>query len=228
MVEDFSKAAAAVAKLLGALAWPAVFLYVVVRFRAGIGEFLANLGEVSLKGGGVDVSLKAKAGALLAAASVARSTEDATDITPDKVKNDAQESVDVVDKSVNRRVVRQAANANILWVDDHPDHNTFERRSLETFGVSFALARSTDEALQQLRSRSFDVVISDMGRPPDFHAGITLINEMTSLGIRIPTIIYASRRALAGAPQEELKKAFGFTTRANELFSMVLAALGNR
>jgi PleD family two-component response regulator len=108
------------------------------------------------------------------AASVAR-PDAAT--TPESAARDAKEAADVVAESVNPRVIRRASEATVLWVDDRPSNNIFERQSLEALGVSFVLAISTDEALSKVAKQKFDVIISDMGRPPDPRAGYTLFGE---------------------------------------------------
>lgn len=51
------------------------------------------------------------------------------------------------------RTVDRAAHAwqrQILWVDDRPDNNVYERNALESMGVEFTLALSTQQALENL------------------------------------------------------------------------------
>src|SRR5262245_61463123 len=57
------------------------------------------------------------------------------------------------------KVVREAAPSkraeietrsnHILWVDDRPDNNVYERKAFEAVGLKFTLARSTEEALRK-------------------------------------------------------------------------------
>ena len=49
-------------------------------------------------------------------------------------------------------------NSQILWVDDRPDNNKYERSAMEAYGVKFTLARSTEEALQKIERNHFDVI----------------------------------------------------------------------
>ena len=69
----------------------------------------------------------------------------------------------------------------ILWVDDRPENNIFERKAMDEYGIRFVLAQSTNEAFDEIEklyksSKSyFDAIISDMGRPPDPQAGYTLL-----------------------------------------------------
>ena len=43
---------------------------------------------------------------------------------------------------------------HILWVDDHPDNNVYERQAFESMGLRFSLALSTREALRCLQRAS--------------------------------------------------------------------------
>ena len=45
-------------KLLGVLVWPALLAFVLVRFGPALKDFFANLGEFSLKGGGLEATAK--------------------------------------------------------------------------------------------------------------------------------------------------------------------------
>lgn len=50
----------------------------------------------------------------------------------------------------------------ILWVDDQPDNNTYERQAFEAMGLLFTLAKSTNEAFEKLAQNRYAVIISDM------------------------------------------------------------------
>jgi CheY-like chemotaxis protein len=83
----------------------------------------------------------------------------------------------------------------ILWVDDNPDWNEPLIRLFRELAMTVDTARSTDEALGNLRSRSYDLVISDMHRDteqPSDRAGLTLIDALARQGTRLPVIIYAA------------------------------------
>ena len=114
----------------------------------------------------------------------------------------------------------------ILWVDDRPDNNFYEREALKRYGVEFKLATSTDEALKILSSAKFDVIISDMGRPPDPRAGYTLLEAVRSKGDNTPYLIYAGSRAPQHAAEAERRGAQGTTNRPDELIRIVLNATG--
>ena len=113
-----------------------------------------------------------------------------------------------------------------MWVDDIPTNNSNEVTSFEALGINVAIAKSTDEALAKIKSEEFDLIISDMGRPPDPRAGYTLLDKLRQSGNKIPFIIYAGSRALAHQIEARAKGALGTTNRPSELFEMVVGALG--
>ena len=224
-VDEFAKLTEALTKLLGVLVWPALLAFVLVRFGPALKEFFSSLGEFTFKGGGFEATAKrkqAEAAAALVAASVARPD---ANTTPESAARDAKEAAAVVAESVNARVIRRASEATALWVDDRPSNNIFERQSLEALGVSFVLATSTEEALDRLAKHKFDVIISDMGRPPDPRAGYTLLEKLRASGNQTPFVIYAGSNAPEHKAEARSRGALGCTNRASELFGYVLAAL---
>lgn len=224
-VDEFTKLTEALTKLLSVLVWPVLLAFVLVRFGPALKEFFSSLGEFTFKGGGFEATAKrkqAEAAAALVAASVARPDANRT---PGSAARDAKEAAAVVAESVNARVIRRASEATALWVDDRPSNNIFERQSLEALGVSFVLATSTDEALDHLAKQKFDVIISDMGRPPDSRAGYTLLEKLRASGNQTPFVIYAGSNAPEHKAEARSRGALGCTNRASELFEYVLAAL---
>jgi CheY-like chemotaxis protein len=131
-----------------------------------------------------------------------------------------------VAEAATPRVIRRTAGAKVLWVDDRPKNNVYERQALEALGVGFVLALSTDEALEKLARQKFDAIISDMGRPPDPQAGYTLLDHLRASGDRTPFIIYAGSRAPEHQAESRRRGAVGCTNQPSELLEMVLAAIG--
>ena len=225
-IDETIKLIDAVAKLLAALVWPAVVVFILIRFGSSLREFIAGLGEFSLKGAGFEASAKrkqAEATAALAAAVASRPEEGAEEgSAPQNVRTAAA----VVAEAATPRVIRRTAGAKVLWVDDKPKNNVYERQALEALGVSFVLALSTDEALEKLARQRFDAIISDMGRPPDQQAGYTLLDRLRANGDRTPFIIYAGSRAAEHQAESRRRGAVGSTNQPAELLEMVLAAIG--
>lgn len=224
-IDGLVKVIEALTKLLGVLVWPVLLVFILIRFGPALREFFFTLGEFSFKGGGFEATVKrkqAEAASALVAASVAR--PDAVP-TPESAAREAKEAAEVVAESVSPRVIRRASEATVLWVDDQPNNNIYERQSLEVLGVSFMLAKSTEEALDKIKRQKFDVIISDMGRPPDQRAGYSLLEKLCASGNQIPYIIYAGSNAPEHKAEARSRGALGSTNRASELFGYVLAAL---
>lgn len=113
----------------------------------------------------------------------------------------------------------------ILWVDDRPDNNIYEREALEHYGIEFVLANSTSAALKLLTTKKFDVIISDMGRPSDARAGYSLLEAIRSKGDLTPYFIYAGSRSARDSAEAERRGAQGTTNMPTELVDMVLGAI---
>ena len=117
--------------------------------------------------------------------------------------------------------------AKILWVDDEPDNNRWERQALESYGLRFTLARDTETAKSLLiQDGGFAAVISDMGRPGDSRAGITLL-EWLRQGpyAATPYFIYTSRRVASRKPSVGAEVPSGITADPDELVEMVVSAV---
>lgn len=225
-VDDIVKLFDAITKLLNVLIWPAIILFILIRFGRELRDFFSSLGELSLKGAGFEASLKRKQAEVVAALSAAAASKPDGDKTRESVAKEAMIAADVVADCVTPRAIRRASRSTVLWVDDNPNNNSYERQALEALGVSFVLAISTDEALKKISRQRFDAIISDMGRPPDPRAGYTLLDKLRSSGDQTPFIIYASSREPEHVAESRRHGAIGCTNNANELFEMVLSALG--
>lgn len=224
-MDELVKLIDSITNLLGVLVWPALLIIILVRFGPALKQFFSDLSEFSFKGGGFEATAKrkqAEASAALVAASVTR--QNVTN-EPDSAAREAKEAAEVVAESVNSRVIRRVSEATILWVDDRPNNNIYERKSLEAIGASFVLATSTEEALEKINRQKVNVIISDMGRPPDNRAGYTLLEKLRASGNRTPFIIYAGSNAPEHKAEARRRGALGSTNRASELFSYVLTAI---
>lgn len=225
MITDIITTLDAVTRLIGVVIWPGVIVIALVKLEPSFRDFFSSLGELSVKTPGFEASAKrrqAEVAAALGAAGAAR-FDGAT--TADVKAREASAAAQLVAETVTPKVIRRASRSKVLWVDDRPGNNVLERRSLEALGLQFDLATSTDEALSKVKSEQFDVIISDMGRPPDQTAGYTLLDALRSSGNQTPFIVYAGSRA--PQHQSELKRrgGLGCTNRPDELFELVLEAL---
>jgi len=113
--------------------------------------------------------------------------------------------------------------AQILWVDDNPGNNIYERMALKSMNMTVDLAISTTEALQIFTMNQYNVVISDMGRQEEKFAGLALLQAMRSRGINTQVIFYTSQYI-----HENInipKEAFAITSRADHLLHYVMDIL---
>jgi signal transduction histidine kinase/ActR/RegA family two-component response regulator len=69
----------------------------------------------------------------------------------------------------------------MLVVDDEPDARALLQRLLEECSASVVAAGSAEEALRLLESRSFDLIVSDIGMPGE--DGYSLIRKLRALGV---------------------------------------------
>jgi CheY-like chemotaxis protein len=224
-VDDAIRLMESITKLLAVLIWPSIAIFVLFRFGSSLQDFVVNLGELTLKVAGFEASAKRKAEAASAlTAAVISHPELGT--TPETAARDARAAFNIVTEIVTPQVIRRAEKATVLWVDDNPDNNLHERAALEAVGIRFVLAKSTDEALDKIKNQPFNAIISDMGRPPDSRAGYTLLDKLRASGNHTPFIVYAGSRAPEHIAEVKRRGGIGCTNRPNELFEMVLSALG--
>ncbi|MCS7483030.1 TIR domain-containing protein [Umezawaea endophytica] len=113
----------------------------------------------------------------------------------------------------------------VLWVDDRPLNNRHERGAFESFGIEFALASSTDEAVEVLEGERFAAVISDMGRPESPRAGYELLEKIRDRGNVTPFFLYSGSDSPRHRREALDRGAQGVTNVADELIDMVTAAL---
>lgn len=91
----------------------------------------------------------------------------------------------VAKRSVAERLERHAdllRNATILWVDDHPEHNSAIIVLLREFGATVDTPTTNEDALALLKATRYDVVITDVGRdhegPRSDLKGVDLAEEV--------------------------------------------------
>jgi CheY-like chemotaxis protein len=146
-----------------------------------------------------------------------RLPESVLGLTPQKVErllNRARRNADAV------------VGARVVWVDDEPLNNAWEREAMDALGIVVITARSTTEAEFFLERDRVDLVISDMDRPgeaPDGPmAGYTLRDAMHKHGVTAPLIFYILELDLNRRPPE---RTFAITNRPDELLDYVIDAL---
>lgn len=219
----------AVSSLIQTLAWPLVALLMFYYFGPAINGILEELkektkssdtasGRIGVFGLDVEYSLqKENAKAIMEVAKVQKGLSE-----PGPVSRKPHEGIK---RSIDHELVEKLSTASVLWVDDDPSNNVLERLSLETLGVAVTTVETTDEALEQLRTVDYDVVVSDMGRSGNDHAGYDLLEEMQKAGNDVPFVIYAGEWSREFVRETRRKGGFGNTNDPQVLLELVQSAL---
>ena len=224
-MDDVVKLLNAVSALIGAVILPVVVLLVFRMFRIEINAFIHRTNRISGKIAGVDFSIEAQQAE--AAGALEKAFESVEQRHPEIRVPDAPAAASIATRTITPTVVENASRSTILWVDDNPEHNVYERRALETIGATFVLARSTDDGLKRAQEQAFDVVISDMARGRDRTAGYTLIERLRKSGIQTPVVIYAGSATAEQRAEAKSKGALDATNRPDELFQLVVTVLNS-
>ena len=125
-----------------------------------------------------------------------------------------------------RRLAHVYVGANILWVDDVPENNVWERRVFRSLGANVDAVLNDGETRDQLRRSEYDLVLTDFGRPGDDVQGLIkdVLSPMGPYGRAPSVIIYT----LNFDPQRRPAGIFGVTEARDELLDLVTEALHRR
>lgn len=159
--------------------------------------------------------------ASLAVATARRPDSDspATDVDYRRIAEVVRDALPQKPSDVNSRL------NHVLWVDDRPENNIYERQAFEAVGLSFTLALSTPEALHILERNKFAAIISDMGRREGPREGYVLLDTLRRQGDLTPFFIYAGSNLPKHKREAIEHGGQGSTNHPQELFQMVTAAI---
>jgi CheY-like chemotaxis protein len=120
--------------------------------------------------------------------------------------------------------------ARVLWVDDRPSNNEFERKTLRPHGIVFDNVVSTAEAVEQLANENYDLVITDLGRADSSDrsqtAGASFLKHPAVIRGGPPVIVYASQWAVRQKDELLQLGASEVTASRQQLIDIVLGILG--
>ncbi|MDA2808643.1 P-loop NTPase fold protein [Nocardiopsis suaedae] len=115
---------------------------------------------------------------------------------------------------------------SLLWIDDNPPNNRVFAKHLQLSGVYVENARDQEEASRSLRSRKWDLIISDVTRHGDPEAGFTDLTKFLSGGqAHTPVIFYVGRVTPERRNRASTLGALGITSSPMELRKIVYKAL---
>lgn len=120
--------------------------------------------------------------------------------------------------------------ARVLWIDDKPANNEVERKWLRPHGLVFDCVVSTEEAIQQLETESYDLVITDLGRQGSsdrsYTAGAEFLDQPIVKQGGPPVIVYGGQWAMKQKEPLLTRGALAVTNDRGVLLSTVLKVLG--
>ena len=220
-----------IASFLQIIIWPLVVLIILLYLHTPLKKFLEDLIEINFKAGPIETTAKRKQIIEAATSLVAASAHWQDEAQDNKQTLDGEKTrqiARVVNQLLTPRTARQFEGASVLWVDDKPINNTYERQALEALGIQFTISKSTEDTLERLKRKNYDLIISDMGRPPDQQAGYTLLEKLKEMHILTPFIIYAGSKRPEHIAEARKRGTFGTTNDPQELFEFVAIAFRNR
>ncbi|HYH78735.1 MAG TPA: response regulator [Longimicrobium sp.] len=113
----------------------------------------------------------------------------------------------------------------VLWVDDHPLNNVFERQALASLGIFTDSYTSNAEARAAMEAAGYDLVISDVSRDSGMESGWDLLADFRAHWPRVPFIFYAGNPGGERSERAAREGAQGITAFPNELLALVSKAL---
>jgi CheY-specific phosphatase CheX len=180
----------ALAAFIQAVVWPVLVLFLVIYLGEPLKKFMRDMSKFNFKAGptGLEASAErqAEAAALLGVAAANKGG------SPGKSNEEqAREIASVVNQAVTKSGQRLAKSV-VLWIDDMPTRNFWERKSLEAFGVRFTPVKTVAEASEKLTQGKYDAVIYSLGRGADLQSGYALYDEKQKLGDTSPVVFYGA------------------------------------
>ena len=128
---------------------------------------------------------------------------------------------DAVRKAVSGLQTEPRKNNRILWVDDCPENNRYERNAFENMGFEVSIALSTAQACEVLKHTKFAAIVSDMGRKEGPREGYVLLRAVREQDLDTPFFIYSGSDSPEHKEEARRNGAQGSTCYADELFSLV-------
>jgi CheY-like chemotaxis protein len=215
--EQGHKARNAVNPYVRLFLWPLVLLAVLSMFHSPLSNFLERLNkaEITKDAKGFKIALAA---ANLAAAEASRSEPTSNN----RKSVDPEGVAQATSRAAGSLTVSQA---KVLWVDDNPDNQQYERNALGALGITFDLARNTDEAMARLKVKKFNLIITDFKRTDDPQGAHTLLEKLKKISSPPPVIIYSGSSNPDFEKEAKRKGAYGETNSPQRLFNLVVNAL---
>ncbi|HLY05663.1 MAG TPA: response regulator [Rhizomicrobium sp.] len=218
VMQEVTTLVSAVASLL----WPLILIIIIFVFYRPVRDLIesARSRQFTLKFGGQELTMNevSKQWQLLIAdlqSNVGQLKKRLVSLEVSKTSN----SPAAVDHPVGKLT-------SVLWVDDEPKNNSYFVAELHRLRVRVDLARTTFEALSNLRHQGYSVIISDMWRKENNvhvpQAGFDLLKQVREVDQKIPFFFYCSDSAVRKYREEAITRgANAITASASELHALL-------
>jgi two-component system chemotaxis response regulator CheY len=181
---------AAILEAIASLAWPAIVVTLLIKAYPSIQKILDER-SFHVKYGETEVTVQGSTNTLI---------EQISDLQNQVIalqRGLADGTSQASSQRAESELYVQGAGKAILWVDDRPGANAYERLKFEKDGYRIVQAISTSDALDRLRSGfKPDIIISDMERAESgtrvADAGLQLLKEVRKDYQDVPFFIYTS------------------------------------
>jgi CheY-like chemotaxis protein len=110
-------------------------------------------------------------------------------------------------------------------VDDNPESNRYEIMLLTSLGAQVITSTSTQDAVERLRTGSWDLVLSDMSRDGRGDEGLRLLAWMLARDDAVPLVFYVMTRETG---RDRPLGSVGITKQPDELIHLVFDVLERR
>jgi PleD family two-component response regulator len=116
--------------------------------------------------------------------------------------------------------------SRVLWVDDRPNGDVYERQALADLGFKVVLVSNAQAAMIDIQSRTpkIDVIISTFSRSYNPPADYSLLATVLKVHQPPPYIIYSAVSNATLVAEAKAKGAFGETDQVMDLFDLVIRA----
>jgi CheY-like chemotaxis protein len=237
MIDNAVKLIDALARFFAGIGWPLVCIIAVLWLAPALRDLISRINNFSGKGVGIEFNIVAEqrrdaANQLVAAkidqaktqvgSAQLQNTSSRTPILNNQFDKFLKEALETTSNiQIDRTTGRQ-----LLWVDDNPSNNIYERQSLSALGIRITSAISTEAALALLKTQHYDVIVSDMKRGQDGQAGYELLAKVREAGNTVPLIFYTSSATPDLVKEAKDRGAYGETNSPDNLITLVTSALG--
>ncbi len=230
VIDNSVKIIDAISRFFAGIGWPLVCIIAVIFLAPALRELISRIDKITGKVAGQEFALttlqRNSANQLAAAIVQQQQAKSPSDQPRSDVNRQFTRSLDAALETTSKIRVERTIGRTLLWVDDNPNNNVFEKQALAALGIIISDARSTDEAVTLLRNQHFDVIVSDMKRGDNTTAGYDLLSQVIASRPSPPLIFYTSSANAALEEAAKQKGAFGETNNPERLILLVARALG--